>query len=230
MVDKHLGGIPIVDEHVFFNKTTSKDIPSTLNIMEAAKKIKASGSSMIVLDIERWPDKGSRNLVNISQEKYKYTLNQLRKYFANKISVGYYGIPPVKDYWRTIDDKKYASWQQDNDNFHSLADDVDVFYPSLYTFYADTEGWKKYAVAQISEAKRLAKGKPVIVFLWPQYHESNLILGKHYIPAEFWRLQLETAYRYADGAIIWGGWKEEWSYDFPWWNETLSFMKAHGLN
>jgi hypothetical protein len=113
---------------------------------------------------------------------------------------------------------------------------VDAIYPSLYTFYPDQDGWLKYALANISEARRY--GKPVYVFLWPQYHESDPAVAWRFIPADYWRLELETAKQYADGIVIWGGWQYsgkrlnwllEWDDTAPWWIETQDFMADHGL-
>jgi hypothetical protein len=91
----------------------------------------------------------------------------------------------------------------------------------LYTFYEDRDGWVKYAVAQISEARRYGGNKPVYVFLWPQYHEPP----NAYLPTDFWRLELETAKQYADGVVIWGGsLHETWDNSAPWWIETKKFI------
>jgi hypothetical protein len=61
-----------------------------------------------------------------------------------------------------------------------------MFFSILYTFYADRQGWVAYAIAQISEARRKAKGKPVYAFIWPQYHESNQLLGGQFLDADYW--------------------------------------------
>jgi hypothetical protein len=112
----------------------------------------------------------------------------------------------------------------ENDQLRSLAGAVDVFFPSLYTFYPDQAGWKKYAIAQIEEARRYGGGKPIYVFLWPQYHESNRILGGSYLPADYWLLELETAREYADGIVLWSG-SSKWDEDAPWWKVTKEFVK-----
>jgi len=220
--------LPIIYENTFFGKNKSKHIiPNDFSIRKAVKLIEGSGSNLVVLDIERWELKGRRGLVADSVAKYKKVIEKTRQMGA-KSSIGYYGLPPVRDYWRAISNKEsdeYRDWQKENDAIKPLANDVDVFYPSLYAFYSDQQGWKKYAIAQISEARRLGKDKPVIVFLWPQYHNSNKILRGQYLSTKFWRLQLDTAKQYADGVIIWGGWKQEWDKDAPWWLSTLKFIK-----
>jgi hypothetical protein len=139
-------------------------------------------------------------------------------------NLGLYGILPIRDYWRAIDPVKKLLWQAENDKLESLVDFVDVLYPCCYTFYDDRAGWVKYATANIQEARRLSKGKPVIVFLWPQYHNSNATLIGQLIPSDYWRLQLETAKQYADGVVIWGGFQVQWDELAPWWIETKDFI------
>jgi len=114
-----------------------------------------------------------------------------------------------------------------NNTFQPVANAVNVVYPSIYTFYTDQEGWKKYAIAQVAEARRLAPGKPVYAFIWPRYHESNKALNNQYIAADFWRFQLETLYQVADGVVIWGGWQEPWNERADWWIQTQAFMQSH---
>ena len=182
------------------------------------------------LDIEHWPLKGSPDSVRDSLTKYMTVLDWFRT-AAPGLSVGYYGVPPLRDYWRAIKEtssQERRSWMEENDQLRSLAGAVNVLFPSLYTFYPDQAGWKKYAIAQIEEARRYGNGKPVYVFLMPTYHDSNRILGGHYLPADYWLLELETAKEYADGIVIWGGWGAKWDDNAPWWNITKEFMKNIG--
>ena len=187
----------------------------------------------VVLDIEHWPLKGSADAVRDSLTKYMTVLDWFQA-AAPGLSVGYYGAPPIRDYWRAIKDtssQERQSWMAENDQLRSFAGAVDVLFPSLYTFYPDQAGWKKYAIAQIQEARRYGGGKPVYVFLWPQYHESNRILGGRYLPADYWLLELETAREYADGVVIWGGWGSDnrpakWDDSAPWWKKTKEFMET----
>jgi hypothetical protein len=151
-----------------------------------------------------------------------------------EVLVGYYGLPPIRDYWRAIKDQntpEYLSWQAENDRLRPLVDGVNALFPSLYTFYTDRDGWVKYAIASIREARRYPGNKPVYVFLWPQYHPSNLFSGLKYLPADYWKLELETARQYADGIVIWGGWeidknaKAQWDDNAPWWQVTKKFIE-----
>jgi hypothetical protein len=207
-------------------------LPSIDKVKTVARDAQ-QGGQIIVLDIEHWPLKGSPDLIQNSLRKYLAVLEWVRS-AAPGLSVGYYGAPPITDYWRAIKDasnQEHKTWMAENDQIRSLASAVDMYTPSLYTFYADQEGWKKYALAQITEARRYGNGKPVYVFLWPQYHESNRILGGRYLSDDYWQLELETAKHYADGIVIWGGWdlksnrQAKWDDNAAWWKVTKEFMK-----
>jgi hypothetical protein len=189
----------------------------------------------IILDIEHWELAKSRakGQEQVNLTKYLTVLRWFRSGVAG-LAVGYYGNPPIRDYWRSIagdGSAEYRSWQQENDILQPIANEADALYPSLYTFYPDKDGWVKYAKAQVMEARRYGGNKPVYVFLWPQYHESNRLLGLNYVPADFWRIQLETVKQIADGVVIWGGWdfKKDspaaWDENAPWWKVTKEFLK-----
>ena len=209
-------------------------LPDLPAVQAVAREAQQKGH-VVVLDIEHWPLKGSPDAVYDSLTKYMTVLDWFRA-AAPDLSIGYYGVPPIRDYWRAMKDKsnqERQSWMKENDQLRSLAGAVDVLFPSLYTFYPDQTGWKKYAIAQIEEARRYGGGKPVYAFLWPQYHESNLTLGGRYLPTDYWLLELETAREYADGIVIWGGWGSDnrpakWDENAPWWDITKEFMKNIG--
>lgn len=184
----------------------------------------------VVLDIERWPLTGDGPAVQSTVGKFLSVLSWV-KGEAPSVPFGIYGTVPVPDYWRAIRDPvsaEFRSWQQDNDRLEGISDRVDALFPSIYTFYPDRQSWVTYAIAQIAEAKRKANGKPVYAFLWPQYHESNRLLGSRPLDPDYWELQLNTVYQHADGVVIWGGWgpngPESWNEKAPWWQVTKRFM------
>jgi hypothetical protein len=196
----------------------------------------APSLSPVILDIERWPVKGTPSLVQSSVTQYRTVLQWFREAAPN-LRMGFYGTIPVPDYWRAIRDPTSAdfkAWQQDNDRLDLIAKDVDVLFPSIYTFYADRQGWVAYAIAQIAEARRKASGKPVYAFIWPQYHESNQLLGGRFLEADYWELELLTVRQYADGLVIWGGWGNsgpaEWDEGASWWRVTKTLLPKMGIS
>lgn len=186
----------------------------------------------LVIDIERWPLKGNPADVQVTVRRFSSVLSWVRHEIPG-VRIGLYGTVPLPDYFRAIRDPlsaEYRSWQRDNDRLEAIVSQVDALFPSIYTFYPDRQGWVVYAVAQIREARRKANGKPVYAFLWPQYHESNLLLSHRPLDPDYWELQLKTVYDHADGVVIWGGWgdkgPESWDDAAPWWQATKRFLAS----
>ncbi|HEU4684712.1 MAG TPA: hypothetical protein VFS39_09460 [Nitrospira sp.] len=200
-------------------------LPERASVQALARELADTGAP-VVLDIEHWALKGKPEFVRQNVKKYVDVLHWFRE-SAPGLQIGYYGTLPIRDYWRAVqapENQAHRDWMKEDDQIRDLRDAVDVLFPSLYTFYADQNGWKTYAIAQIKEARRVGKGKPVYVFLWPQYHDSNRALGGRYLSADFWTLQLETAHQFADGVVVWSG-REEWNEHAPWWTATKRFMQ-----
>ena len=192
------------------------------NIASSASQV----NDIAVVDIEQWPVVGDPATIAQSIGKYQQTL-QMFQQDAPSLQFGYYATAPIRDYWNAIagaGSAKYKAWQQENDAVASIAQQADALFPSLYTFYTDQVGWQKYAIANIAEARRIAPGKPVYVFLWPQYDDGTGAQGGEYLPDAYWKMELKTAKQYADGVVIWGGWTETWDDNASWWLDTQQFM------
>jgi hypothetical protein len=188
-----------------------------------------AANTILVLDQEGWPVRGTTAVVGASVNKYLTLLSHVRS-VGFQGPIGYYGVAPIRNYWQAFDppnSQPYRAWQSENDLLQPLADAVDVLFPSIYTFYDDQDGWTRYAIANLSEARRLARGKPVYAFIWPQFHTINKALGLKLIPGEFWALQLQTVAQYADGVVIWGGYQMLWDEQAEWWQATRQFLRTH---
>ncbi len=214
---------------LFLTGQSSAALPSEQRVRSAVKDLREA-SDPVVLDIERWPLKGDAQAVKMSVGKLLMVLSWIKQEMPSA-KIGTYGTVPLPDYWRAIRGRtnaEFQAWQGDNDRLDELLPSMDALYPSIYTFYSDRQGWVTYAIAQIEEARRKANGKPVYPFLWPQYHESNYLIGLKPIEPDYWELQLNTVSQYADGVVIWGGWgkhePEPWNEDAPWWQVTKRFM------
>lgn len=227
----HVRPITLLYESRLFAANQSPDaMPSEIIVRSLAYELRGSPDP-VVLDIERWPLKGDHLAVQSTVAKCVSVLSWVKAEAPN-VQAGMYGTVPIPDYWRAIRDHssmEFRSWQQDNDRLEAVIDHIDALFPSIYTFYPDRQGWVTYAIAQIAEARRKAKGKPVYAFLWPQYHESNQLLGLRPLDQDYWELQLNTVAQHADGVVIWGGWgvngPEPWNEEAPWWQVTKRFMK-----
>ena len=159
-------------------------------------------------------------------------LIQIIRWFKNEApqytKVGYYAAGPNRQYWPAqnpaASSPASVKWQGSNDFLAPLIAEKGALYPSLYTFYKDRDGWVKYAKANIAEAKRIGGGRPIYPFIWPRYHEGGDV-GQIYIDYDFWKLQLQTVKEAgADGVIIWGGYREQWTGAWPWWQATRDFL------
>lgn len=212
------------------NRDNLDNLPRNARIQRVEKIVRKHNPDYVVLDVEHWkirvPDK---KIVSESLRKYKSVYYMVKEVLPD-YNLGFYRLVPNVDYHRALKGKgspQYNQWQTDNDRMKELAGMVDVLYPSLYTFTSDRDEWKQYATEQISEARRLANGKPVICFLWPRYHNSNKVLGDRFIPRDHWRDQLELVKDLADGFVIWDGKRQQWPEDMEWWDETKLFIKEN---
>ncbi len=216
-------GITIVYAGAMWTKADDHDKPPSPDVLRRLGQ-KAT-TDIAVLDIEHWPLTGDPASVSASVAKYLQTL-KLFKQQNPQLKIGFYGVAPQRNYWDAIgqpNSPKQATWKATNDSVASIAQLSDILFPSVYTFYRDEEGWQRYAIAQIQEARRIGGGKPVYIFLWPQLHAGDV--GGDYLNSDFWRMELETAKNHADGVVIWGGVNQTWDPTAPWWIETQNFLK-----
>ena len=119
--------------------------PSMTPDPERVAKVTATfpdNDTPVVLDFERFPLVGSEATVADSVRRLRGILAAFRKQQPGR-HYGIYAALPISDYWRAVNldtaNAKFRSWQADNDRLKSLEADVDVLFPSLYTFYDDPE-------------------------------------------------------------------------------------------
>jgi hypothetical protein len=210
---------------LFPDKKDTPEAPPEDFLKAAAAKFPAT-TAPVVIDIENWPtlidDKAKRttDIANLT-----FVVRALRSARPD-LKFGYYAVIPEREYWAAVDPVKHdgRAWKLNNERLRKeLAGDVDAIFPSLYTFYPDKKGWVRYAEENLKEAKQYHK--PVYAFLWPEYHDSNKDLKGTNLDADYWKLELETCRRHADGIVIWGGFQKEWDENAPWWKATVEFMK-----
>ena len=234
------------------------DFPNE-NIVKAWAKDQSAGIGY--LDIEHlpvsfrkeWDHDGNKDtpLIVFEDNEFDRSIRELASiadwvHQANpNLKIGYYGIIPQREFWSFVVSSTHAddleSLQSRNKLFQSLARHVDVLFPSLYTFYNETEDWKVYAKGMYDESRQY--NKPTYAFLWPQFHNSRT-LSWQFMDGALWRMQLEEVYRLGfDGIIIWGGWQA--NADFTgnlnwadhasdtdpgnWWYQTLDFLYSKNM-
>lgn len=214
--------------------TVEIEVPSRRILERAAGKITEEGDmvprSMTILDIEAWhiDHQVSDELAQLSAGKYISVIRQMRELLPGR-SFGNYGLPVYRDRKAIKDGPSstaYLDWQKRNGQMQALADELDVFHPTLYTFeLEDFDYWQRYASAHVLEARKLAsRRQPVVPFIWPQYHNRSRYSGR-FLSKEFWRLQLETMLNVADGVFIWSNQKSLGDETDGWWQATTEFVR-----
>jgi hypothetical protein len=166
----------------------------------------------VVLDIETLPLKGSAETIRQHLNVLATLADWTREDTPGK-TVGYYGYNTLTGV--PAADRVYAQ---------ELARHVDAFFPSMYTFDDVRSAWATRAQGEAAEDRALAAGKPVLFYLWPQYHD-NTAKQFQYIDADYWHFQLETAYRHADGIVLWGSSRFHCDETSGWWKVTVEFLR-----
>ncbi|MGH8646573.1 MAG: hypothetical protein ACREX4_19785 [Gammaproteobacteria bacterium] len=217
----------------FYSKGQDRqELPSKNRVIQFVAGKYNDYTGFLVINIEHWPLISSDAEVASRVKKF-ITVLEWVKSAAPKAKVGYYGVVPHAGFWAAHNfpsHPKYKKWQKNNDRAQALADRVDAFFPSLYPVDAKQESWVRWATAQVNEANRLGKGKPVYPFINPRYH-SNAYNGLPYkpVPKDFFALQATTLRNVgAEGVVIWGAdnRNKQWSENLPWWQATKEFLPS----
>ncbi len=223
----------IVYQQSLYDSPKKFNNPITKNyLLKISEEIKNKDSEIIYvqLDIETWLGKSPISSPAIL-DRYKRTLIDFKKLMGSEYKVGYYRIAPAWAHWNLPQNKaREVIWNLENSKRQVIADASDVLYPALYTYTENVEDWLAVAEKVLVTSRKMAKGKPVIPFIWPRFHGSSHIKGEdnRYLPRKYWRTQLEFLRKHADGLIIWNdGLYTEWDENAPWWIETKLFLKSH---
>ena len=211
--------------------------PSQAAVRSRADALLAEGVTAevpVVLDVEQYSVDARLDASHINADTSNIDANILKleqiigwfKDEAPTLQVGFYDVVPVEGLSATATNTEVAIWQTANSHLIPFVAHVDALYPSLYTSVTDPTQWKTYAQRFISEAKRIAAGKPVRPFIWPQYHDvMRSPLAGTYIDYDYWMLQLMTIRDAgASGVVFWGGYKTRWDDTQDWWHATLDFI------
>ncbi|MEM1445775.1 MAG: hypothetical protein AAGF84_06965 [Planctomycetota bacterium] len=192
-------------------------------IREIARSLEPG--TTVCYDIEHWP------LDPDDPEQFAYELQQFRNVVRwtreenPMLKIGFYGVMPGYRADVALLPKTHPRYEKTlrrNDLLKPLVDDVDVIFPWMYTVVdaSAPEHWSLYVRAKIAEARRIAPGKPVYPFLWFRYHQSYRQRSWQMIEPEYWRLHLDLVRESADGAVIWGGYRQNWNPHADWWQVT----------
>jgi len=225
----------VLYEYKFWKKGEDKqDLPDKERVKELAKQA-LSTNELTVVDIEAWWLHGSDKEVQESVDKYVKIVKWMHQY-NSALKVGMFGVYPIEDHGRASLlplHPKYIKWKLENRRLMRIVLEEDYIIPSIYTFYNDKIKWKNAAISMIKEAR--AFNKPIYVFLWPYFSEKSKYKPLSPLPEDYWKMELEVVWEYADGVIIWGGWDPvikgpaQWKNDFSWWVTLKEFMREKGI-
>lgn len=218
--------IHIVYSNNLWKNTDQSQPPSSTLLQTYTSSLLDSGYlGPVVIDIEQWP-------VHTDSTKRQWLLDIMAAFkSANPLwEIGNYAIAPVRNHTASLmptEHASYLAWEQTNQAANEIAKQSDILFPSLYTMTTDMDRWSTYAVQNVIQAKKYWPQKPIIPFLWPQYHNGVPSIGLQYIDPYFWKHQLMIVYQLCDGCILWKNWTnplQEWDYAFPWFQPTWEFI------
>jgi hypothetical protein len=234
--------IYVADREFWRGGNTSEQADTSAPDETSCRALGAKVAAMrcpLVVDIEHWPTDvrgASHAEVQETIDKFSDIVRWCRAGAKGRLKIGFYGVPPICDYWTVIqaDAQKLQQWHDANAVWINFAKKVDFIAPSLYTYYgpgdvANYRGdWVKFAQANVEQAKRYRR--PVIGFLWPRYHSSNAKLGEKFIDADYFRLQLQTCRDMGIDVVLWdwSGFDQfkpfDWSASNNWWDSVRPFL------
>lgn len=193
----------------------------------------------ICLNIESWSL--SDKYIDLSIPKYVNALKKFKKKYSGS-KVAYAGIVPNGEFdFSKVNDFKNnnASWRYGwNDlvlKLKKVANNQDFICPVAYATSSDREAWLAHLKEVVKKSKEVEPSKKVYVFLWPQYFNRSADYNETFLPSDFWKFQLESAYELCDGVVLWmppynvrktGRIELNWNDGDGWWIRTQDFIKS----
>jgi hypothetical protein len=184
-----------------------------------------TASGMLVLSAGAPPAVGaSKALVDAGIIRYRHLAQSVHA-LAPGLRFGYRGILPLT-VMRPTDTEYLQSdvtvLRPENRRLETIAAEVDVIFPVLYTSTADERAWEVLAKATLTQARLY--GKPVYVCISPAMVDSAGRPTGQMIAGPRWRRELDVIRAYADGVVLSGGANREWDDSAAWWVQTQSVM------
>ena len=218
---------------VYEGAMVTADQPDYAKLDTVAAQIRAAKPKLVTLDIESW------NAVNKpDRDRLIKVITYLRARSPAGTKFAYYGILPKPLYWEYLaGSASLAQQQRRNQAMASLVPYVDWIMPMLHAFETSPTNWGNFAKIMIAEARKY--GKPVMPWLWMQYHETSATnLRYRLVPDGLWRYQLETTYQLADSVCLWGtraapgsgAQRLAWDKNAKWWPATRNFLADKGYS
>lgn len=129
------------------------------------------------------------------------------------------------------DDSRYIAWQRENEDYAEMNAVVDALFPTLYCWFdVATDGlsfmqfrFPKLFQAYLLECRRMLdtygrKDRPIFPYIWWRKHDDSAELD-----AWVWEGMLQSCQQYANGCVLWGGYRRVWDDRATWWTMFLSY-------
>lgn len=216
VIEKQIPKVQYINDGQFLGKEpyTFDPILLTQEIERAVPN--ANEDAIVYIDLESpYLD----HLINdsITSDSFKKSLRffidviQFAKKMRPNSKWGYYYLP-FATYW-----DRSSVFYDKHLKIKELIECCDVLFPSLYTFYEEkTKDWKneneKYIKYNIENFIKIRQyyNKPVLVFVWHRYHNSNPNVGMKLIPKKIFQKQIKLIinsifeHQKIDGIVWWG--------------------------
>lgn len=130
-----------------------------------------------------------------------------------------------------VESPEYQAWQRMNDDYAEMLAVVDAICPTLYFWYTEVDDGLAFTQARspglfrgyLTDARRLLdqygpQNRPIYPYIWWRKHDDSKDLEEW-----IWRDMLGAALTYADGFVLWGGYRQNWE---PWarWMRIFTVM------
>lgn len=203
--------------HMNFPSTGGPDEPDgdpiddwreTLSVTRAAQLVGLNAAQREAYFKQEW--------LATTREFFERTY-QVIKALRPQAKVGFYSMPQ-QSYWEWQDPARAATMRAGHDEVPWFWQMSDVIVPSIFSFYYSVpnhrprglgQDWESdndlYVRANITEALRVANGKPVYPYVCFQYHESNPAYSYDPVNSFNMRHPLDVARELGcNGVVAWG--------------------------
>lgn len=199
-------------------------------------------NTIVSTDIEQWLWDTAINGDSLAVLN-RTLFERFRLNFPNVI-IGNYGIAPASlNIYRfnsptLYEDILISRWKTSNLKRWGSLKYADIAFPSVYIADPNITTWISDLKLTVSEIKKYAPTKKIIVYIWPQYYDQpGSPYNREFISPEIWSQILEAVYENCDGAIIWSTktdasenivfWSDQRVQDM--WNVTKTFIATHEI-
>lgn len=207
----------LMTSHYFFRRVDEAYDFSSVDesiVRKGCQQIRdADRTGPLILDIECYDFAAD---FEFAETQLRNAISWVRQEFPDRRLCFYSNEMPKRDYWTPVNyeaqkpphpeaeqrKQELLEWKRWNDLFRSnrgasgkrqgpigLIDLCDMTTLGLYTFYPSQQKHRWYMEHNLREARRY--DKPIIVWLWTQYHDSNETLNGTYIGDDFLQMQLK---------------------------------------